>query len=497
MSKSFDTLRDEYGAKLCEELGFLPTSNSTKPLYIANGLFRESTGQTCELRDVHKWVVSERRAKAVPSRDLLEEFSSILSDSSRDLVDELQEVRFYLERIFNPDSTVYPSYDNSVMNISSKWLVRPYTKAEAGIGHFLFEILNESIDGAKSPALEQLRLALQQDDDDITRLIKPIIVREPEAERLKKLQLEPTSTNLNQSKLAIRRGFDRLAKNIELLGEAEDSLLVLRRLICFSSFAVFFYLADVNHSEFFAPQIPLLLDAGLGLGAIASASSSSFLSCKKVVETYTINILERYLSSLEGQYILDIRDQESIAEYIGNIKLYHKKNDVEEIRSIILQHFKSYCEKGETPIRAISRALQFALYTYTYPNNTPSDFCSVIGKRGGLVGPAGSSAKQVRLLVHRFALENLVLSAVEPDQLQSGLELRELGVSLRDSYSVIIGTDTDGDYSMLANARIAQDTPENLRSELSLNAQGIADMLISLGLAKRYADGVTIIGTEV
>ena len=47
---------------------------------------------------------------------------------------------------------------------------------------------------------------------------------------------------------------------------------------------------------------------------------------------------------------------------------------------------------------------------------------------------------------------------------------------------------------MLEKAKIAQDAPEDLRGELSRNALSIADMLITIGLAKRYADGVTIIG---
>lgn len=496
MSKMVDTLK-EYGEALCSELGFLPTSNSTKPLYIANGLFRESTGWVSELQDVHDWVVSERRAKAISSKEILERDANIFADSNAERVDDLQEVRFYLERIFNPDSTVYPDYGHSVMNISSKWLVHSYVRGEAGIGRFLFDILNEPINGAISPALELIKNALQNKDDDITRLIKPIIISKPETERLRQSQIEATPTPLNKSKILIRTGFDRLANNILLLGQAEDSLLVLRRLVSFASFAVFFYLEDINHSEFNAPKLPLLLDAGLGLGAIESASSGSFLSCKKAVEAYTINFLEKHLTDMDQKYILDIKSKQCIEDYIKGIPLYHKKNDSEEIRRIIIQHYNGYCEKGDAPIRAIARALQFALYTYTYPNNTPSDFCNVIGKRGGLVGPLGSAAKQVRLLIHRFALENLILSVIEPDKLQVGVELKELGDYLRDSYSIIIGTDTDIDYSLLAEAQIAQNTPENLRSELSQNAQGIADMLISLGLAKRFADGVTIIGMEV
>lgn len=43
--KEFDIL-NEYGGRICDALGFNPTSNSTKPLYVANGLFRSCTGKT-------------------------------------------------------------------------------------------------------------------------------------------------------------------------------------------------------------------------------------------------------------------------------------------------------------------------------------------------------------------------------------------------------------------------------------------------------------------
>lgn len=37
------------GDKICQDyLGFNPTSNSTKPPHIANGLFRACIGETCD-----------------------------------------------------------------------------------------------------------------------------------------------------------------------------------------------------------------------------------------------------------------------------------------------------------------------------------------------------------------------------------------------------------------------------------------------------------------
>ena len=143
---------------------------------------------------------------------------------------------------------------------------------------------------------------------------------------------------------------------------------------------------------------------------------------------------------------------------------------------------------------ATAKAIQFALYTYRYPSTTPSDFCNVLGVKAGLVGPSGNATKYKRLLINRFLLETIVLSVVDPEDLEDGIDLRRLGELLRDSYRIIIGTDTDIDYELLDSFGIAAGTPEDLRGELSENARAIANMLISMGLAKRYADGVTIIG---
>ena len=53
MAKKRDTL-DELGKELCASLRFNPTSNSTKPLYVANSLFRACTGIECNIEDLHE-----------------------------------------------------------------------------------------------------------------------------------------------------------------------------------------------------------------------------------------------------------------------------------------------------------------------------------------------------------------------------------------------------------------------------------------------------------
>lgn len=495
MAKKRDTL-DDLGKELCASLHFNPTSNSTKPLYVANSLFRACTGIECDVEDLHEWVVSERRSKAKSSQAIAAEYADVLYNSGSEITEEIKEIRFFLEKLYNPDSTVYPSYRNSVLNIPSKWFIRSYVPAEAGIGEFLFNILNTPIDGKISPAIAIIEQALMDDDDDLSRTVKPLIVRKPEEKRIVRSERDSKVILLNETEMVIRVGFDKLAENCNAYSKTQgaNSLLVLRRMVSYAMFAVFFYLEDINRTKYGGPSIPLLLDADGERGAIERASEACFIACKKAVEAYTVSFICEWLKN--SNLIVDISSERACKEYIAqgfSLKDY-KKESGEELRKIILQHISSGCRAGEKPLLATAKALQFAIYTYIFPNTTPSDFCNVLGVKAGFVGPSGNATKYKRLLINSFLLETLVLSAVDTGSLNNGIELRELGDALRSSYNILIGTDTDMDYSILDAYGIADVTPENLRGELANNARDIADMLISLGLAKRYADGVTIIG---
>lgn len=203
MAREVDIL-NEYGERLCASIGFNPTSNSTKPLFIANGLFRSCTGETCDIKDIHEWIVSERRnnQKILSSTEIRDKYKEILTRGLDECVDDIKDARFILEQIFNPDSTVYPSYRNSALNISSRWLVRSALPAEARIGDFLYGILSHRINGTVSPAVRLIQIALGNDEDDISRLIKPIITS---SYKDRSVKLEPSvgTIEMNSSKLAI------------------------------------------------------------------------------------------------------------------------------------------------------------------------------------------------------------------------------------------------------------------------------------------------------
>ena len=247
--KKKDVALVEIGEELFKELGFYAASNSVKPLYVANGLFREVTGTVCEIEDIYDWVRGENLKKSKSSKELLEQYKDIIIcyQSEDDSVGELKEIRYYIEKLFNPDSNIQSGVKFSVPNISSIWQVTRAVRAEQGIGSFLFKILNTEIDGKKSKAIDIIERSLKNDDDDISRTIKPIIAGKSEKERKTTRDLSTDTmdcTVMPDTVLTIRRGFDCLAENcsVESTVSNMESLLILRRMVNYAIFGRFYYI---------------------------------------------------------------------------------------------------------------------------------------------------------------------------------------------------------------------------------------------------------------
>ena len=200
------------GDKICQDyLGFNPTSNSTKPPHIANGLFRACIGETCDTRDVHEWVISDGRKDALPSEKIVAAYACILEKGEQEKPSNIKQFRYFLGEIFNQDNTLYPQYDFSVMDISSHWMVKGRLNSEAHIGDFIFEILAKQLDGKRSPVISLLQEALSNDSDDLTKLIKPILTAPSDKEKrsIHGIQYpEDSEIRWDNCKERLRNGFD-------------------------------------------------------------------------------------------------------------------------------------------------------------------------------------------------------------------------------------------------------------------------------------------------
>ena len=474
-----------------EHLGFTPSSNSTKPLYIANGLFREASGEVCDYHDIHEWILSERKKDAVSSERIIEKYKDILWQGEKENPAKIKQIRFLLDDVFNPDCTVYPKYDFSVINISSHWLVKQSVSAEARIGRFIFEILSKKIEGKRSSAIELIQKSLSEDSDDLTKLLKPIIVFPSEDnKRTVKGVNYPLDEEIrwDECKSTIRRGFDNLTESMIETGDSKNSILVLERMVNYACFATFYYLTNVFAAKYDGVRPPLLIDAGDELESIKKASEQCYSFAKTAVEDYYIAVIDDIL-----QREIPQNNKEACQEWMRQM-IFSDDSREKDISDALKNYFESFCEDGDSAIHALAHALQIILYTFDYKNNSPSDFCRVLGVRGGFIGPRGNRANVKRYLTNSFTLETITYSILSKEDINNGIELKEFCQKATDAYNLLLGADIDSEYTILEKVNIAQNTPGDLRGDMALNSQRIADLFISLGMAHRYADGVTIIG---
>ena len=485
-----DTLKKISEVICSEYLGFSPATNATKPPHIANGLFRCCTGETCNTRDIHEWIISDGRKNAISSEDIINKYQEILQNGYQEKASNIKELRFLLDDIFDQDNAVYPSYDFSVMTISSHWMIKNRVSSEGGIGDFLFKILAKKIDGKRSPVIALLQKALDNDTDDITRLVKPIIAFPSDKEkRIVNGVIYPEDSEITWDpvKQSIRNGFDQLAANIEKTGEAKNSLTVLKRIVNFSIFATFLYLTHCNCAVYDGENPPIVIDAGGDLESIKKASEQSYTLAKKSVEDYFANTIKKWIEPTIASDTVD-----ECNKWIDSM-IFASSSREDNVKSALISYFESFCSEEASALTALSRALQIIIYTFDYKNNSPSDFCRVLGIRSGLIGPKGNKAKK-RYLINSFTLETITLSVLSTDELCEGIELKTLSEKLTSAYNILIGADAEREYHILEQHNISQATPGDLRGDLSINSQQLANTYISLGLGKKYADGVTLIG---
>lgn len=480
-----DSIIKKIGDIICEDgfLGFAPTSNSTKPAHVANGLFRECTGWTCDTKDLNQWIIEEQKKNGVSSQEIIRKYKEILAKGDKESETKIKEFRFLLNELFNPDKTAYPSDDYSTYNISSRWLLKKRVAAEANIGSFLYGIITKVIDNKKSPMLTLIQHSMKNGNDDLTSLIKPIVTFPSNKEPCIQEDISSPDVKWNKCKQIIRNGYDRLAENMIITGESNNALLVDERVICFSCFAVFLYLINANWAMYDGKKPAIFIDSGTEMESIKKASEKTYTYAKTSVEDFYINAIK---TILKDEFSLKDNDN-SCLEFLRD-KILGTDAQTESIK----KYYETFKSEEQSFISALAHALQLALYTFEYKNNSPSDFCRVIGVRTGIVGPKGNRAKIKRYLIKTFLLETLSLSVMSGEDLD-GIEMKELCHKLFDAYNIMFGSDEEIEFSNLEDINVTKSTPGDLRGDMAYNFQKITDTFISLGLGHKFADGVTII----
>lgn len=495
--ESMDSLK-RYSDKVFKEyIGYTPTSDSIRPIYIANGLFRYCLEEYFITNNLHEWVMGGRskESERLNAEYINNKYKSIIKNADYLDLKEIDIFRSFLEKLFNQDGAAYGAFNFSVLNISSRVQIKDHVDSESSINKFLYKVLAAKLNGKQSKIIEIINSCLKDEDDELSMLIKPItIFNNMNDVNIKKCELPENYLNeineyqLTGVELHIRKAFDKLAENILKL--KEDKLLTLQRVVSFSCFSIIYHLiskvTDVNNKHYsLEDRIPILLDSGINLPAIKFTSEECFLFGKQKVEEY----FAYCLSDIFKSYGMESYSHNQVLEEIERINIKGKVGYAEEIRKSFKNIYESFYSKQKNIMEAFAQAMQFVLFTQVYTTD-PAKFCRVLGVRAGIVGPYKSWGARKRYLPTPFVLENILLSLLDFGE---EITLADFEDKLWRQFGIIIGANSDESYNRLARYNLTSNVPGNLIGEFTVNSSAIADTYISMGYGKKYADGVTTI----
>jgi len=488
--KLADNRLKEYGKEVFKKIQYKPTSSSIKPVHIANGLFRLVLGSSYNIKPLHEWsTIKYKQGKEVyPISYIIENYDNLIDGDATN--QQISDLRYFLEAIFNADKGNYPSMDYSVLTICSKTQVNKKVQNEYKMPRFLYNILSTKIDGQVSPCIELIKKCLEDESDDLSRLVSPII----KMVKKKIHTVEEADLDLTGVELRIRKAFDRLAYNANY--KNTNKLLSMERIILFACFSIILHLSsriiDLSDKYDNNNRIPILFDSDRTLAPIEYASQETVLRAKLGIEEYFENELEGILKqegyeSFTHKEMLERINMISIADS-NKIK---NKTPEKEKRKEYKKLYLGFYEQSRDPFDAIIKATRFKLFSDEY-STSPSNFMTSLGRKIKLVY---GKNKTSRFSPDPVLLETILLTILEPDN--RSMNLSEFGIKLWNEFGVIIGANPEIDFENLAKWNVSQNTPGDLAGSLAQNAKKIADMYIAMGYGKRYADGVTILGLNL
>jgi hypothetical protein len=488
-------LQDYFKDGVIAPLGYSPTSGSTKPVHVANGLCRAALGEVYDPRILNETLIRWAN-RGAEERHSTEDLVHAAADRLGDLAQpghqqQLNELRELLKGVLGADGAVFDKNENCSYTLTHRTHVtRDHN--DRGTGDFLYRLLAQNLGSGPSPILQLLRELLAEDSDEISVLSLPLTAGEESStykvdesdipDSLKTKTGGDGRTFRSPILRELRAGFDMLAAFERARGSKLHSL---RRIVSFASFALVQHVVHraldyENGRSFRAARPPMLLDfVQGGWSPIAVASQGTYNLACKAIERMVAHGVRAELERVHGARWTT----KQVEQFVEEIELRGNDKAQERKRKHFMEVFRSYAGSS-----TIADAFGLAVVDVLLEDltGTPFDFMRALGVRGGLLAPRGQRAVKKRYAPSPELLEVLLASTIAHDE---ELELEQLAERWRDRFGIVTGA-LSADARELARWSILDATKE----DLVRNAEALREMLIEIGYARRYADGVTIIG---
>jgi hypothetical protein len=352
--------------------------------------------------------------------------------------------------------------------------------SDGGTGPFLYHLLATDLGDGPSPALDLLKDILVSPRDEVSAITTPLVARStatdiaignyPAESVFRKRAKAFQSPTLKQ----LRAGFDSLAKFEAHYGGGLDAL---RRFVAFGGFAVLLHMhnraSELDGGSRLAPVLLYFSEAQRSTAY--QASHATYNLCRRAIETLYTGLLKAWLEPRIGPRPTPKRCEQFIAE------LEFGQNEDDKTREQMVKAYRSFASQFGG-LDAMAEGLRETIFRDL--SGTPLDFYRAIGVRGGFVRPAGNRA------VRKFyTLEGVLLEAVLASVLPEGeMTYQRFLDEFYQRYGLLTGGRSNDSAVLMAHG-IGTATVQDLRA----NSQNFRQQLLSLGWARRYADGVLMV----
>lgn len=470
--------------QIMEETLFYSPKIAIKPVHLANGLFRAVCGAYAEAPDQHIAIYPKKYTESSVS----------------------EQIRGVLNNILSADSALFANARMSSYTLSHVSHITS-DDHDRRTGEWLFTVLNYDNGSGPSPALELLRVLLNQDDrqrsDEISTLTLPLVKSRfelrPVSSRMPNLL--PKSLAVNEKGdfsdpllTSIREGFDRIAEHDKKKASYGSKLDTLRHLVIWGCFAIYLHLANSGSSDK-AKRIPIMLCmADAPSSTLRQASNQSYLWIKRSIDKFLRTAILDKLTKISSEGIYgawetdeDIRQQIQAMQW-KTLSGRMRQADIRLVKypENCLLFYNSYLSDvaNQSPQTAFANAATDMLDQIV--SSSPSDVARGLGTGIGLLSPGPSPRKRYSAVPD--LLEVFIRATIPPGEQWT---IDELANYWSGHYGLLFGAlGNENDQLMNWGVNVIDG------SSLYDNTEALTAILEMSGYARRYADGVVFVSVK-
>ncbi|HBO3902598.1 hypothetical protein [Pseudomonas aeruginosa] len=483
-------LRKAISDEIHRRHGYRFMESKIKPVHIANALMRsehECVGRMGVLQKLFEATLSksnvERRVEAVQALldDKKERWGRLGETENLKSSVLMTKLLPLIRSLLGADGAAFGSSpDFSSFSSPTALTVTP-DLSDDGAGGFIYRLWSGVGEGERLAILDLLdQLTAPEKDasqlDDLSALLSPLVESTKKKSR-PDINSEDVSTGYSKVEVSLRQAAASLADYEQKL--KPNPIASLQRIVLLAALSIFVHASTRPRERYATPERVLLLDAtGDRYSNVAEASTR----CVAQVIADGRYYMARVLADLLRDHLPDwsSRPVDALNELLqkaGNAPVDPRDKVIEKLLDLLDEGDTASAEEEITEelIRSVVGSSGRGLDGYL----------RLLGVRSGLLYPQQKNPNK-RLVPTDRTLEVLVATSIDVNA--APLEYRDFLDVLRQRWGIIVGGDpSDGPLLAQSGAHVPM-------RELSENSDRFLSRLEGIGLARRLADSVAVVG---